>query len=94
MPDPFNMGHLVEGTAEQDPITDNLFIRTVDAEGKTGRFDVQGALAAHVGKEVRFTLVSFENLAKLAELVERGGGPQVAGLAPDGLPGFDVKRKA
>lgn len=92
---PFNMGHLIEGVVEQDPVTDKYFIRTEGAQGRPERFDVEEALAAHKGKHVRFTLVSFEDLAKLAKLVESGGvGAQVTGLAPDNLPGFNVKRQS
>jgi hypothetical protein len=94
MTNPLNMGHLIEGTIEQDPLTDKFFIRTVDQQGKASRFDIEAALAEHKGKEVRFTLISFENLAQLAELVEASGaGAVVTGLEPDNLPGFDVQRK-
>ena len=95
MTNPFQLGHLIEGTIEQDPMTDRYNIRTVDADGKPATFDVQDALAALVGKEVRFTLVTFENLARLAELVEsQGGGGRVMGLqAGDiGVP-FDTRKK-
>lgn len=95
MSNPFNLGHLIEGVVEQDPVTDRYFIRTESAEGTPGRFDVEDALSQLKGKEVRFTLVSFENLARLAALVEQtGAGDEVAGLLPDNLPGFDVKRKS
>lgn len=92
---PFDIGHLIEGVVEQDPMTDRYFIRATDDEGKPIRFDVQEALAKLAGQDVRFTLVSLEQLAKLAAMVEQAGGAeaQVTGLAPDNLPGFDVKRK-
>ena len=96
MPNPFNMGHLIEGTIEQDPMTDRWNIRTVDAEGQPRTFDVQEAMAALKGKEVRLTLVSLENLARLAELVENaGGGGQVLGVHPEdiGVP-FDTGKKS
>jgi hypothetical protein len=98
MPDPqnpFQLGHLIEGTIEQDPMTDRYNIRTVDADGNPVTFDVQDALAALAGKEVRFTLVTFENLARLAELVEgQGGGGRVLGVHPSdiGVP-FDTRKK-
>jgi hypothetical protein len=90
MTNPFSMGHLIEGTVEQDPKTGQCFIRT---EGK-GAFDVQAALLALKGKDVRFTLVSFENLQRLAELVENQGSGQVMGVQPTelGVP-FDVRKK-
>ena len=91
----FQMGHLIEGVIEQDPMTDRWNIRTVDAAGNPSTFDVQGALATLAGKEVRFTLVTFENLAKLAELVETQGGGQVFGVHPEdiGVP-FDSRKKS
>jgi len=82
MSNPFNMGHLVEGVVEQDPITDQFTIRT--PEGTT--FDVQKALGELKGQAVRFTLVSFETLQRLAEMVEKGGGGQVLGVGSLGDP--------
>lgn len=76
MSNPFSLGHLVEGVVEQDPITDQFTIRT--PEGTS--FDVQAALGELKGQAVRFTLVSFETLQKLAELVETSGGGQVVGV--------------
>lgn len=95
--DPTMLGHLIEGVVEQDPMTDNYVIRTVDQDGQPVTFDVQEALARLKGQEVRFTLASFENLAKLSEIVESlgGAGQEITGLAPDNLPGapFQVHRK-
>lgn len=94
--DPTTLGHLIEGVVERDPMTDHYVIRTLDHEGKRSTFDVQAALAKCDGKEIRFTLATFDNLAKLSEIVEAAGaGGQVTGLAPDNLPGapFEVHRK-
>lgn len=94
--DPTTLGHLIEGVVEQDPMTDNYVIRTVDQDGKPVTFDVQEALAKLKGQEVRFTLASFENLARLSQIVEQmGADAQITGLAPDNLPGapFQVHRK-
>jgi hypothetical protein len=79
MSNPFNMGHLIEGVIEQDPMTDRYVIRT-EKDGKPVTFDPQEALEALNGQAVRFTLVSFENLQKLAALVEDAGGGQVQGV--------------
>lgn len=89
MANPFSMGHLIEGTVEQDSKTGQCVIRT-----DKGAFDVQAALLALKGKDVRFTLVSFENLQRLAELVENQGGGRVTGIQPEelGVP-FDVRKK-
>ena len=69
------MGHLVEGVVEQDPMTDRYTIRT-----EQGSFDIQETLAKYKGKPVRLTLVDFETLRKLAEMVEQAGGSPVEGL--------------
>lgn len=92
---PIKLGHLIEGVVEQDPLTDRYVIHTVDAKGKPVTVDVQNLLAEFVGKEVRLTLASFENLAQLARLVEQQGGGQVFGLHPEQLPQvpFNVVRK-
>jgi hypothetical protein len=92
----FDKSHLIEGVVEQDPLTDKYFIRMDGGPGgKPERFDIEAALAKQVGKEVRFTLVSFENLAELKAMVEEGGaGGEITGLLPDNLPGFNVKRKS
>lgn len=92
--DPLNLGHLIEGVVEQDPLTDRYMIRTVDAKGTPVTVDVQNLLAGFVGKEVRLTLASSENLAKLAKLVESQGGGKVFGVQPDQLAvPFNIIRK-
>jgi len=87
MPDPSTLGHLIEGIVEQDPMTDRYVIRTENVEGRTVVMDIQEILAKYNGKEVRFTLASFENLQKIAEMVEQQGNGQVLGIYPD-----DIKR--
>jgi hypothetical protein len=65
-----DFGHLVEGTIEQDPLTNLYGIRVPQKDGSVTVFDVQDALAKLAGQEVRFTLVSFETLEKVAKMVE------------------------
>jgi len=85
--DPNDLGHLVEGLVEQDPMTDHYVIRIPDFEGKPAVVDLQDLLSLYKGKEVRLTLASLENLAKLAAYVEeQGGGGQVLGIGPDSFP--------
>lgn len=79
----WKFGHLIEGIVEQDPMTDRYVIRTVDEHGNPVTFDPERAFAALLGKEVRLTLASFEQLTQLAKLVENQGGGQVAGIYPD-----------
>lgn len=85
MPNMMDMGHLIEGVVEQDPMTDRYVIRTEDAKGKPVTFDLQTALAKYKGQEVRLTLASFENLQKLAALVEEQGTGQVFGVYPEDI---------
>jgi len=91
MSNPFHLGHLIEGAVERDPVTDRWRIRTSPSE----TFDVQDALSKFEGKDVRFTLISFDQLAKLAALVEsQGGGGMVAGVFPEDLKApLNVRRK-
>lgn len=82
--DPHDLGHLIEGVVEQDPMTDRYMIRIPDFEGKPAIVDLQDLLSIYKGKEVRLTLASLENLAKLAAYVEgQGGSGQVQGIGPD-----------
>jgi hypothetical protein len=78
------LGYFVEGVVEQDPLDDHYLIRTSDPGGNTVNFDVRDALAKMVGKEVRLTLNSFENLAELARLLEESG--QETGTPVEGIP--------
>lgn len=73
-------GHLIEGIVEQDPMTDRFVIRTTDAHGKPVTFDPEKAFAALKGKEVRFTLASFQELNHLAQLLEQQQGDE--GVTP------------
>lgn len=83
---PLDLGHLIEGVVEQDPMTDRYVIRTEDTQGRPTTFDIQAALSKYKGKEVRFTLATFENLQKLAEMVEKQGNGQVTGIYPEDIP--------
>ena len=72
LPNLSDIGYLVEGVVEQDPLSDRYLIKVEGANGTCSQFDVQTTLAKYVGKEVRFTLVTFEVLQQLAELVQKG----------------------
>lgn len=80
MNNPFNLGHLKTGKVEQDPLTDRYNIRVMGDDGKVEVFDVQEALKALDGQEVRLTLASLDDLAKLAKMVEEQGGGEVMGV--------------
>lgn len=93
MVDTFNFGHLIEGTVEQDPLTDRYMIRTVDRAGQPVIVNLDTLFAKFVGQDVRFTLASFEGLVKLAAMVE--GAENVTGIPPEAFPAvpFDIQRK-
>lgn len=86
MPSSAVLGYFVEGVVEQDPMDDRYLIRTVDSQGRPVQFDVLDALSRMVGKEVRLTLNSFENLAELERLV-RESGQDVLGIRAEDIPG-------
>jgi hypothetical protein len=79
---------------EQDPLTGRYQVMAVGRNGKAVVTDLQDLVAPYLGKEVRLTLVSFENLEQLALLAEQAGGGQVSGVMPEDLPGvsFDIQR--
>lgn len=92
--EPLNFGHILEGVLEQDPMTDRLIIRTVDRAGSPTTVDLHELLKPLLGQEVKLTVASLANLAKLAKLVEEQGGGEVLGLMPQNMPvPFDIRRK-
>lgn len=95
MPDanPFAFGHLIEGRLEQDPMTDEYCIRSVDGKGKPVTIRLNKILGSLIGQDVRLTLASFENLARLASMVEEAGTGQVTGVQMADVPGANVVRK-
>lgn len=88
------LGHIVEGVVERDPITDRLQIMTVE-NGQAKVVVIDDLVATYEGREVRFTLASFENLTKLAQMVEDAGGGLVQGVMADDLPSvsFNISRR-
>lgn len=71
MPDIRDFGHLVEGVVEQDPMSDRYVIRTQLDDGSVRVFDPQEALGKYVGREVRFTLATFDTLNEIAAFLEQ-----------------------
>jgi hypothetical protein len=86
-----DFGHLVEGVVEQDPVTGRYVIRT-EKDGRPDTFDPQEAMAGLKGQSVRFTLVSFESLQRIAALVEGAGNGQVAGIGTVGNSGVTFRK--
>jgi hypothetical protein len=81
MPDPvvpsdLDLGHVVEGVVEIDPMNNgHMVIRTETRTGDFVYFDVQEALAAYEGEQVRFIIVPQRTINRVAELVEQGSVP-------------------
>lgn len=92
--DPSVLGHILEGRVEQDPLSGRYQVMTVGPDGKAVVADPQDLMAAYVGKDVRLTLVSFENLDLLAKMAEEAGSGRVSGVMPEDLPGvsFSIQR--
>jgi hypothetical protein len=72
MPETLDTGYLVEGIVELEPMTGRLVISTRDVHGHVVQFDPHWALERYKGKEVRFTMISFEAIDHMAKLVEEG----------------------
>jgi hypothetical protein len=83
---PFDFGHLVEGTLEQDPLTGRFQIQTTDRNDNPVVVRLDDILAKLAGQEVRFTIASLDGLARLAEMVSKAGlQDQVVGLHAEDL---------
>jgi hypothetical protein len=74
-----DFGHLVEGIIEQDPMTDRFVIRVEQPDGSVTTFDVQKALEAYNGQQVRMTLATLQTLDTLARMIEDGNDVVVGG---------------
>ena len=85
-----DLGHIIEGVVERDPLTDSLQIHTVDSKGVPMVVDPAVLLARYEGQEVKLTLASVANLEKIA--VALGEGNEVLGLMPEDIPGAIINR--
>jgi len=65
------IGFLIEGVVELDPMTGLDRIRVVGDDGKASYIDPQTLLRAYRGQEVRLTLASFEALERVARMLEQ-----------------------
>lgn len=85
-----DLGHILDGVLERHPLTDKLQLQTVDARGAPVVIDLDSLLSPYVGKEVKLTLASLENLRRLQESL--GDGEGVLGIMPEDIPGGIVHR--
>lgn len=64
-----DLGHLLTGVVQWHPNSGRFVIVVQDGDVESGLFDVQKALEAYEGKEVRLTLVTTEAIEKMAAIV-------------------------
>jgi hypothetical protein len=71
MPESFDLGAMVEGVVEIDPMTDHVVVRY---ETKAGPevFDLNERLSKYRGQQVRCIVTPLSTVAKLAQMVEAG----------------------
>ena len=67
-----DMGLMVEGVVELDPLSGRLIIRVEDKQGGFETYDLQEHLARYNGREVRCIVTPMATVAKLAQMVEQG----------------------
>jgi hypothetical protein len=67
-----DLGIMVEGVVELDPISGRMVLRVQQPDGSNQLLDIEEQLEAHEGKEVRFILTPLEAIAELARLVQEG----------------------
>lgn len=84
-----DLGHIIEGVVELDPMDDTPRIRTIDDSGKQILINPVDLLRGFAGKDVKMTLTSLENLQKIQELLEQTGG-MVQAVMPEDLDGVSV----
>ena len=67
-----DLGIVVEGIVELDPITERMILRYEDKKGNTQLVDIQERLEAYRDQEVRFIVTPLATVARLGEMVESG----------------------
>lgn len=72
MVDVLDLGHLVTGVVELDPLSGSFVVRVENEDGSFSTFDVQSALARYRGQEVRLTLATTEMIACMAAILTSG----------------------
>ena len=67
-----DMGIMVEGIVELDPMSGRMVLRYQDAKGENQFLDIQERLASYKGEEVRCIVTPMSTVSKLATLVSQG----------------------
>ncbi len=71
MPELFDVGTMVEGVVEIDPMTDHVVVR-YETKAGVQFFDLNERLLKYRGQEVRCIVTPLSTVAKLAQMVESG----------------------
>ena len=67
-----DLGVMVEGFIEVDPVSGRAFLRIPQDGGGSRFLDIHETLIAQAGKEVRLIITPLDAIAALAKLVESG----------------------
>ncbi len=70
--DKIDLGLMVEGVVELDPMSGRLVVRCEDDQGNFQFHDVQEHLLRYKGQEVRCIITPTATIQQLAKMVERG----------------------
>jgi hypothetical protein len=70
-----DLGVLVEGVVELDPISGRMVLRVQQPDGSNTFVDVQEQLERYKGEEVRFIVTPQRSIQELARMVESGDLP-------------------
>jgi len=67
-----DLGIIVEGIVELDPISGRFLVRVEDERGEFGDVDVQAQMEKYKGEPVRFILTPLQTVSDIAKMVEEG----------------------
>lgn len=87
---PLDLGYIIDGVVERDPMTERLRIYTVDAKGSPVVIYMDDLLERYEGREIKLTLASMETIRAIEENL--GDGPGVMGLMPEDVPGATYRK--
>ena len=70
-----DLGILVEGVVELDPMSGRMVLRVQQVDGSNTFLDVQEQLERYKGEEIRFIVTPQRSIQELARMVESGELP-------------------
>lgn len=82
-----DLGLIVEGVVELDPMTGRMVLRIQEADGSNTFIDIQERLAQYKGEEVRFILTPLTTVSEIARLVQEGE------ISVENLPTLKLPRR-